>query len=102
MPNRISSSNAIRQPSFWKLLLHLPKLVRLVGRLMKDSRVPLAGKVLFVLSIVYFIVPIDLIPELFLPLIGQVDDVAILLFGLRYLLNQTPPNILEDHLAEIG
>ena len=31
-------------PSFWKLLQHLPRLARLTWRLMKDPRVPLAGK----------------------------------------------------------
>ncbi len=102
MPRRISDSQAFRQPSFWKLLWHLPKLIRLLGRLMKDSRVPIWGKLIFVLSIVYFFMPIDLIPDLLFPIIGEVDDVVILLFGMRYLLHQTPPTILEEHLAQIG
>jgi uncharacterized membrane protein YkvA (DUF1232 family) len=102
MPSRLSNSEALHQPSFWKLLWHLPKFIRLIGRLFKDSRVPFAGKLVFILSIVYFISPIDLIPDFLFPIIGEIDDVAILLLGARYLLKQTPPNVLEEHLAQIG
>ncbi len=102
MPSRFSNSQSLRQPSFWKLLWHLPKLIRLIGRLFRDSRVPLAGKLIFVLTIVYFISPIDLIPDLLFPFVGYVDDVGILLFGMRNLLQQTPPTVLEEHLAQIG
>src|SRR5574341_1347279 len=102
MPHRLTDSEALRQPSLWKLLWHLPKLIRLLGRLFKDSRVPISGKLIFILSCAYFLWPIDLIPELIFPLVGVVDDVAILLFGLRFLLRQTPPRILEEHLAQIG
>lgn len=105
MPNRFSNSQALRQPSFWKLLWHLPKLVRLIGRLFKDSRVPFFGKVIFILSIVYVISPIDVIPDLLFPIIGIIsyaDDLTILLFGMRYMFRQTPPTVLEEHLAQIG
>jgi uncharacterized membrane protein YkvA (DUF1232 family) len=102
MPNRSLNSNALRQPSLWKLLLHLPKLIRLIGRLFKDSRVPLSGKLVFIFSCAYFLWPIDFISELIFPFVGVVDDVAILLFGLRFLLRQTPPNLLDEHLTQIG
>ena len=101
MPFRQSTSRAFRQPSFWKLLLHLPKLIRLTLRLMKDGRVPLLGKATLVLAIGYFLWPVDLIPEAVMPVIGHVDDLGVLLAGLRYLLHQTPPNILEEHLADL-
>jgi uncharacterized membrane protein YkvA (DUF1232 family) len=101
MPHRTLGSKAVRQPSFWRLLMHLPQLLRLIGRLFKDRRVPVSGKVVFVLSIAYFLLPFDLIPDFIQPLIGQIDDIAILLAGMRYLLRQTPPNLLEEHLAQI-
>jgi uncharacterized membrane protein YkvA (DUF1232 family) len=63
--------------------------------------VPASGKIVFVLSIAYFFFPFDLIPDFIQPLIGQIDDVAILLGGLRFLLRQTPPVLLEEHLAQI-
>ena len=44
-------------------LMFLPNMARLLGRLLKDTRVPTAEKALFVGAIVYFISPIDLIPK---------------------------------------
>jgi uncharacterized membrane protein YkvA (DUF1232 family) len=102
MPTPFSNSAAFRQQSFWKLIWHLPKLIRLIGRLFRDARVAASGKIVFVLSIIYVVSPIDFIPDFFLPVIGQMDDLAILLAGLRFLLRQAPPNVIEEHLAQIG
>jgi uncharacterized membrane protein YkvA (DUF1232 family) len=102
MPTRLSDSAALRRPSFWKLIWHLPKLIRLVRRLLRDSRVPTFGKIVFALSIVYLFLPIDFIPDFILPIIGYMDDLAIVLAGLSFLLRQTPTNVLEEHLAQIG
>ena len=41
-------------------LMFLPNMVRLLGRLLKDARVPTAEKALFVAAIVYFISPVRL------------------------------------------
>lgn len=101
MPHRASISRTLRHPSFWRLLLQLPRLLRLIGRLFRDHRVPVSGKIVFLLSIGYFLLPIDLIPDFVLPLIGHLDDIAVLLAGMRFLLRQTPPSVLEDHLAQI-
>ncbi|MEJ2247909.1 MAG: DUF1232 domain-containing protein, partial [Acidobacteriota bacterium] len=89
-------------PLFWRLLLHLPKLARLVLRLLKDKRVPLSGKIVFCLSIAYWIWPLDLIPALLQPVIGTFDDVALLLVGLRYLFYKTPAAVLQEHLSALN
>ncbi|MDZ7360106.1 MAG: DUF1232 domain-containing protein [candidate division KSB1 bacterium] len=102
MPIRLSDSSTLRRPSFWKLIWHLPRLIRLVGRLLRDSRVPAFGKIVFASSIVYLFLPIDLIPDFILPIIGHLDDLVVVLAGLRFLLRQTPTNVLEEHLAQIG
>lgn len=54
-------------------LMFLPNLVVLLGRLLKDARVPAAEKALFAAAIVYVISPLDFIPDVF-PFIGQVDE----------------------------
>jgi uncharacterized membrane protein YkvA (DUF1232 family) len=87
------------KPSFWRLLLHLPKLIRLVLGLMKDRRVPAVAKAVFFLCVAYVVWPVDLIPDLLVPVIGSLDDVAVLLAGLRYLLYRTPPHVLQEHLS---
>ena len=57
-------------------LMFLPNMVMLLGRLLKDARVPTAEKALFLGAIVYVISPLDLIPDI-LPFIGQVDDLYV-------------------------
>ena len=89
-------------PSFWKLLYHLPKFIRLVLRLLKDGRVPLSGKVVFFLGVAYVAWPLDLIPDFVIPFAGSFDDVALLLVCLRYLLYRTPPAVLAQHLTALG
>ena len=85
----------------WGLLLHLPKLIRLVARLMRDPRVPLLGKAVFFLGIAYVVWPLDLIPDFMVPVIGSFDDAAVLLVCLRYLFHETPPAVLQEHLAAL-
>ena len=77
-------------------LMFLPNLVKLLGRLLGDSRVGLAEKALFAASIVYVIVPLDLIPDIF-PFIGQVDDIYLVALALLRLLNRTDENVMRDH-----
>jgi len=86
----------------WKLIWRLPSLIRLVRRLLVDGRIPALPKIVFCLSLAYVAWPLDLIPDFALPLLGQVDDVAVLLTGLRTLLNQTPAAVLEEHLAKLS
>lgn len=77
-------------------LLFLPNLVSLIGRLIKDGRVPSAEKALFGAALVYFFVPIDLIPDFF-PFIGQVDDIYLIALTLMRLLSNTEADIVRQH-----
>ena len=76
----------------------MPRLVRLILRLIRDSRVPVFAKIVFFFGVAYTLWPADLIPDLLLPVIGYADDVAVLLLCARYLFYQTPPEVLEEHL----
>lgn len=82
-------------------LMFLPNLVVLLGRLLKDVRVPTAEKALFVGAIVYFIMPIDLIPDIF-PFIGQVDDIYVIALTLLRLINRTDDRIIREHWSGGG
>ncbi|MEJ2109675.1 MAG: hypothetical protein P8Z37_07135 [Acidobacteriota bacterium] len=44
-------------PSFWRLLRHLPKFIRLVFRLLTDRRVPLLAKIAVCSSVAYLTPP---------------------------------------------
>ena len=82
-------------------LMFLPNLVRLLGRLLTDSRVPTAEKALFVGAIIYVISPIDFIPDVF-PFIGQVDDIYLVVLTLIRLINRTNEGVVREHWSGGG
>ena len=83
------------------LLMFLPNLVRLLGRLLKDSRVPTAEKALFLAAIIYVISPLDFIPDVF-PFIGQVDDLYLVALTLLRLINRTDETVVREHWSGGG
>lgn len=76
-------------------------MVLLLGRLLKDVRVPTAEKALFVAAIVYVISPIDFIPDVF-PFIGQVDDIYVVSLVLIRLINRTNEDVVREHWSGGG
>ncbi len=82
-------------------LMFLPNMVMLLGRLLKDARVPTAEKALFLAAIVYVISPIDIIPDFF-PFIGQVDDIYVVALTLLRLVNRTDATVVRQHWSGGG
>lgn len=82
-------------------LMFLPNMVMLLGRLLKDARVPTAEKALFVAAIVYVVSPLDFIPDVF-PFIGQVDDLYVVALTLLRLLNRTDASVVRQHWSGGG
>lgn len=77
-------------------LMFLPNMVMLLGRLLRDARVPTAEKALFLAAIVYVISPLDFIPDVF-PFIGQVDDLYVVALTLLRLVNRTDESVVRQH-----
>jgi uncharacterized membrane protein YkvA (DUF1232 family) len=82
-------------------LMFLPNLLRLLGRLLKDARVPTAEKALFAAAIIYVIVPLDFIPDVF-PFIGQVDDIYLVALTLLRLINRTDAEVVRENWSGGG
>ena len=78
------------------LLMFLPNMVKLLGKLLTDSRVPMVDKALFAGAIVYVIMPLDFIPD-FLPFIGQIDDTYLVALTLLRLINRSDETIVREH-----
>ena len=72
----------------------IPDCIVLVGRLLRDPRVPRRRKLLLALTAAYLALPFDLVPD-FIPVIGQLDDAIILAFVLRHLLRGNEQAIRE-------
>src|SRR5581483_4359336 len=77
-------------------ILLIPNFLKLLFRLFRDPRVPLAEKALLVGAIVYVISPLDLIPD-FIPFIGEVDDLYFVALTLLRLFARTPDAVIREH-----
>lgn len=80
-----------------EFLLLVPDVFVLLYRLTTDKRVHGKNKVLLGSALVYFLSPVDLIPELFLGPIGMLDDLVFGVYVLNRLLVDTDPEILREH-----
>ena len=76
-------------------LIAVTKQVELLSLLVRDSRVPLPAKIVGGCAIAYIFSPIQLIPT-FIPLIGQLDDLAVVFLGTKVVRKLTPPNVLKE------
>jgi len=83
-------------------LFHLPNFVRLCVRLMQDPRVPFTRKLLCYGAIIYFFMPIDLIRDYPNFIFGHIDDIVILFLAFRKLIQDSPPEVVEEHVEAIS
>ena len=84
------------------MLLLLPDLTVLLGRLLRDPRVPRSAKFVAVLGVGYVVSPIDLIPGVIFGPIGLVDDLLIVTATLSRILNDVHPDIVRSHWSGTG
>ena len=77
-------------------IMLIPNFLKLLGRLFKDSRVPMAEKAMVVGAIAYVISPRDLLPDV-IPIIGQVDDLYLIGLVVLRLLARTDDAVLQEH-----
>ena len=73
----------------------LPACATTLRRLRRDDRVPRRAKVALVLAALWVLSPIDLIPE-FLPVIGPLDDIVVVVLALRYAARRVPRAAIEE------
>ena len=91
----MSSNNDI-VPSQGGALKELLAKLKLIARLMADSRVPMLLKLLPIGALAYVVSPVDLVPGVTLPVIGALDDVAVLWLGAKLFIDLCPPNIVAE------
>ena len=84
---------------FADFLLAAPDLFHLLCKLAIDKDVPVNEKAKLAAAIVYFISPIDLLPEAISGPIGYIDDVAMAAYVLNRLVNKMDPEIIKRHWA---
>jgi len=82
-----------------KYALFAPDLFHLLTRLMLDGRIDAKSKGAVGAGILYFIAPIDFLPEILVGPGGFLDDVVVAVFVINTLLNKFPIEIIEEHWA---
>src|SRR6266480_7149791 len=79
-----------------QLVWKLPTYARLIWGLARDRRTPLHLKLLLGAGLAYLVTPIDLIPDA-LPILGQADDLTVLLLVLDLFIANAPDEVRKEH-----
>ena len=80
--------------------LSLGRKARLVWRLLGDRRVPLLARAVLPGLVLYLAMPLDLVPD-FIPIVGYLDDVLIIMGAAWLFLRLVPASVLEEHVAAL-
>jgi uncharacterized membrane protein YkvA (DUF1232 family) len=80
------------------MIKQLPNYARLVFGLLTDPRVSVLDKALLGAAVAYVLSPVGLIPD-FIPVIGELDDLFVLVLAIQHLVASADPEILLDHWA---
>lgn len=73
--------------------------LKLIFRLMGDSRVSVLAKLIPIGTLVYLVSPVDAIS---IPVIGAVDDAALLWLGSYVFTELCPPTVVAEHMKELA
>ena len=79
-----------------EVIRKIPAYLRLLYGLLTDSRVSRLDKAMVAGAVAYIIMPFDLIPD-FIPFIGEVDDVYVLMLALQRLISHAGSDVVADH-----
>ena len=97
VPDLASGNSWLRAHSAkWnKDLKFLMRQIRILTLLLRHPAVPWPAKLVAAGTVGYLVSPIQLIPS-FIPIIGQLDDIAVLLVGMKLLRRLAPKMVLAE------
>lgn len=81
---------------FWTLLAE----ARVALRLVREPRVPALLKAVPFLALLYVVSPVDAIPDL-IPVLGQLDDLTMLLTAIQVFRRISPPQVVAYHQSAV-
>lgn len=82
-------------------LTQVVRTLRLVWRLLNDSRVHWFPKLIIPTAILYVLSPIDLIPDMILGL-GQLDDLGVVVLAMALFIECCPSAVVAEHRRAIA
>jgi uncharacterized membrane protein YkvA (DUF1232 family) len=93
----VKLSGRLRYVRMARLIWKLPMYARVIWGLVRDPRTPLHLKGLLAAALVYLVMPFDLIPDA-IPILGQADDLTVLMLVLDLFIANAPAEVRRDHL----
>jgi uncharacterized membrane protein YkvA (DUF1232 family) len=93
----VKMSGRLRYVQLARLVWRLPTYARVVWGLVRDPRTPLPLKGLLAAGLAYVAMPLDLIPDA-IPIIGQADDITVLLLVLDLFIANAPEAVREEQI----
>jgi uncharacterized membrane protein YkvA (DUF1232 family) len=93
----VNASGRWRYVRMAQLVWRLPTYARLIWGLTRDRRVPAHLKVLLGAALVYLVTPLDLVPDA-IPILGQADDLTVLLLVLDVFIANAPEAVRREHM----
>lgn len=80
-----------------QLVWKLPTYARLIWGIARDRRTPVPLKLLLGAALAYLVTPLDLVPDA-IPILGQADDLTVLLIVLDLFIANAPEAVRREHL----
>lgn len=97
----MAQNNPSSGAGLFGLLGELWEDIRLAWRLMTDPEVPIYLKAIPVAGLLYLVSPIDFIVD-FVPVLGQLDDIAVITASIGTFIKLCPPDRVAYHRAALG
>ena len=79
-------------------LLPYTKIPSLTIRLLLDRRVSLRSKSIIPIALIYFVSPIDLVPDIILPF-GRIDDIICLVLAPIFFICTSPIDVVKEYIG---
>ena len=83
------------------ILAEIIKNIKLIWRLLNDGRISPWPKMVIPATLLYLLFPVDIVPDI-VPGLGQLDDIAVILLGLKLFVEMCPSEIVRQHLDELA
>ena len=91
---------ALRWLAFVPLASRLPMYSKLIWALLKDNRIPASRKAILAGAAGYVLVGRDIVPDE-IPVIGAIDDLAVVVLAVELFLDGIPDEILDEKFQEL-
>jgi len=92
----VNLSASARYLRLARLVVKLPTYARVVWGIMRDPRTPIGLKGMLAAALAYVVLPVDLVPDA-VPILGQADDLTVLLLVLDLFIQNAPPEVRAEH-----